>query len=74
MWHQRLGHPTNEVLSVMLQQSKINNVVDDQCTLCHSCIQGKMSRLPFPQESSRCLVPFEKIHSDIWGTISSKIH
>ncbi|XP_050116369.1 uncharacterized protein LOC126594192 [Malus sylvestris] len=33
VWHQRLGHPTNEVLSIMLQQSQINYVVDDQCTM-----------------------------------------
>ena len=65
VWHKRLGHPTNDVLSVMLNKSQLSSIVDKQCSICSDCINGKMSRLPFPTESTRCLVPFEKIHTDI---------
>lgn len=66
MWHKRLGHPTNEVLSVMLNKSQLSSIVDNQCSICSNFINGKMSRLPFPTESTRCLIPFERIHTYIW--------
>ncbi|CAL8167719.1 unnamed protein product [Prunus armeniaca] len=47
MWHQRLGHPTNEVLVKMLHSSRIV-CSPDSSSMCSACIGGKMSRLPFP--------------------------
>lgn len=35
--------------------------------MCTDCIHGKMTRLPFSYNSNRCLLPFEKIHSNVWG-------
>ncbi|KAM2874298.1 hypothetical protein COP2_017588 [Malus domestica] len=67
VWHQRLGHPTQEIMSSMLQKSKISGYIDDKHTICVPCIQGKMSRTPFPVRSNTCTFPFEKIHSDTWG-------
>lgn len=65
LWHQRLGHLTNEVLSVMLHRSQISHVKDSHSQICSDCIDGKMSRLPFSDEATRSLEPFEKIHTDI---------
>lgn len=61
--HQRLGHPTNEIMSVMLKQSWLDN----QHSMCTQCIKGNMSRVPFPSRIDRCSLPFEKVHADIWG-------
>lgn len=47
VWHQRLGHPTNEVLSVMLAKSQVSHSVDDRHRVCTNCIHGKMSRSSF---------------------------
>ncbi|KAM1422622.1 hypothetical protein ACFX2I_004733 [Malus domestica] len=66
-WHQRLGHPTPEIMSCMLQKSNIVADRDSKSSVCVSCIQGKMSRTPFPLRSVTCTSPFEKIHSDVWG-------
>ncbi|XP_050111034.1 uncharacterized protein LOC126589695 [Malus sylvestris] len=43
VWHQRLGHPSKEVLAVMLKDLNIS-VNKDSCQLVCSCIQGKMTR------------------------------
>lgn len=51
----------------MLHKSKISYVLDDTFRMCTDCIYGKMTQLPFSQQSNRCLFSFEKIHSDVWG-------
>ncbi|XP_068340467.1 uncharacterized protein [Pyrus communis] len=53
LWHQRLGHPTNDILASMLQQSKIPTRIDHNHSICVSCIQGKMSKLPFSSRAKQ---------------------
>ncbi|KAB2630096.1 hypothetical protein D8674_007615 [Pyrus ussuriensis x Pyrus communis] len=67
VWHQRLGHPAHDVMTTMLKQSNIPVQTDDNNSTCISCIQGKMSRIPFPVRTDRCTSPFQKVHTDIWG-------
>ncbi|KAB2608246.1 hypothetical protein D8674_011414 [Pyrus ussuriensis x Pyrus communis] len=67
VWHQRLGHPAQDVMTIMLKQSNIPVQTDDNHNTCISCIQGKMSRIPFPVRTDRCTSPFQKVHTDIWG-------
>ncbi|KAB2606705.1 hypothetical protein D8674_006422 [Pyrus ussuriensis x Pyrus communis] len=67
LWHQRMGHPTNEVIAVMLKQSGISVDVDAKNSICTHCVKGKMSRLPFSSRIDKCTSPFEKVHTDIWG-------
>ncbi|KAB2600513.1 hypothetical protein D8674_043037 [Pyrus ussuriensis x Pyrus communis] len=72
LWHQRLGHPTNAVMAVMLAKSQIPVSMDNKHTMCTDCIHGKITRKPFDNESSRCILPFDRIHSDVWGSSSVK--
>ncbi|KAL6278328.1 hypothetical protein ACE6H2_021929 [Prunus campanulata] len=66
LWHQRLAHPSEHVLSVLFP-----NLVQQQ-TICDSCQLSKSTRLPFNSSKSRANKPFEIVHSDIWGpTIES---
>ncbi|KAB2594907.1 hypothetical protein D8674_030357 [Pyrus ussuriensis x Pyrus communis] len=67
VWHQRLGHPAHDVMTFMLKQSNIPVQTDDNHNTYISCIQGKMSRLPFPVRTARCTSPFQKVHTDVWG-------
>ncbi|BBH01691.1 hypothetical protein Prudu_012041, partial [Prunus dulcis] len=52
LWHKRLGHPTNEVVKLMLQASAVSVSTDSVSALCSACLHGKMHRLPFPSEHS----------------------
>ncbi|KAM1496471.1 hypothetical protein ACFXTO_031069 [Malus domestica] len=67
LWHNRLGHPSNSVSSTMLKKSNIVTVHDTPSTLCQHCLEGKFSKLPFQSVQSKYVVPFEVIHSDLWG-------
>ncbi|PRQ49208.1 putative RNA-directed DNA polymerase [Rosa chinensis] len=67
IWHKRLGHPSNVVVSSMLSKAHIS-VEPDKCTsLCESCLSGKFTKLPFSLSSEKSSIPFEIIHSDLWG-------
>ncbi|KAM2253909.1 hypothetical protein ACFX1S_008245 [Malus domestica] len=67
LWHQRLRHPSNEILVAMLRDSAISCPSDEVVTVCSHCLNGKMSRLPFSDRIDRVDIPFCKIHSDVWG-------
>ncbi|KAB2603446.1 hypothetical protein D8674_004451 [Pyrus ussuriensis x Pyrus communis] len=67
LWHQKMGHPANEIIVVMLKQSGISVDVDDKHSMCTHCVKSKMSRLPFSFRIDKCTSLFEKIHTDIWG-------
>ncbi|KAM0982243.1 hypothetical protein ACFX2A_015487 [Malus domestica] len=67
IWHQRLGHPTNEVQLKMLKESQISVSLDNSPQLCSACIRGKMTRQPFHSHCNKSSVPFEKVHTDVWG-------
>ncbi|KAM1466210.1 hypothetical protein ACFX2I_031434 [Malus domestica] len=67
IWHQRLGHPSEEILARMLKATDITISKDSCPNMCTSCVKGKMCRQVFPvrQNKAKCL--FEKVHSDVWG-------
>ncbi|KAK9911087.1 hypothetical protein M0R45_035010 [Rubus argutus] len=63
LWHQRLAHPSEKVLSSLFPNLCKE---DNQCQICHL---SKSSRLPFSSSLSRASKPFEIVHSDIWGPV-----
>ncbi|KAI5319029.1 hypothetical protein L3X38_038737 [Prunus dulcis] len=72
LWHKRLGHPTNEVVKLMLQASAVSVSPDSVSALCSACLHGKMHRLPFPSEHVKSKIAFQRIHSDVWGPSRNK--
>lgn len=36
-------------------------------SVCESCLLGKFKKLPFAESITRSVIPFELIHSDVWG-------
>jgi hypothetical protein len=65
LWHRRLGHLSNKVLSFL------SNNVSDICRFdskqCLVCPLAKQTRIPFPTSQISSTAPFELIHIDIWG-------
>ncbi|KAK9912822.1 hypothetical protein M0R45_036662 [Rubus argutus] len=67
LWHQRFGHPSNEIVTVMLNKTGISSLPSSNSSICEPCLLGKFHKLPFPKSVSRCQKPFELVHSDVWG-------
>lgn len=52
---------------MMLEKAQIKCSIDSNSSMCHSCLQGKFSKLPFQLRDHKSVIPFHTIHSDIWG-------
>lgn len=67
LWHQRLGHPGDPALSILVSRNLIfHNKTDVPSNLCNACQLGKHTRLPFSKSNTFSTYPFEIIQADIW--------
>ncbi|GJY07062.1 ribonuclease H-like domain-containing protein [Tanacetum coccineum] len=65
-WHQRLGHPGDEVLRSLVSRRFISCNKEKAPHLCHACQLGKHVKLPFHSSDSIVENYFDIIHSDLW--------
>lgn len=65
LWHQRLGHPGQHVLSQILDRFDFN-CNKSEAHSCSSCRLGKHVRLPFSASETYTYFPFQLLHSDVW--------
>jgi hypothetical protein len=64
--HQRLSHPSSEVMRRAFKYVKDFPKVDiPDKHICPGCAQGKMTNKSFPASNVRATEPFELIHSDL---------
>nr|GMD84145.1 Retrovirus-related Pol polyprotein from transposon RE1 [Ipomoea batatas] len=72
LWHQRLGHPSAKILS-LLKGKKVIDVTNWQTksSICVSCQSGKSCKLPFNLNNDMSNFPLQKVHCDLWGPAST---
>ncbi|XP_074284115.1 uncharacterized protein LOC141608671 [Silene latifolia] len=66
IWHQRLGHPSRNVLpflSTLIRKPLSNN----SDFVCDPCCRAKQTRSSFKLNDKRNAILFHLIHCDIWG-------
>jgi len=64
--HQRLAHPSNDVMRQAGKYVKDFPKVEIPTEhFCPGCAQGKMPNKAFPPTETRATEPFELIHSDL---------
>ncbi|KAI3781572.1 hypothetical protein L2E82_11589 [Cichorium intybus] len=63
-WHQRLGHPSDQVLKVLRNKLSLGNEVLSPCEVCH---KAKQTREPFPLSNHKSSSLGELVHIDVWG-------
>nr|GEZ50351.1 ribonuclease H-like domain-containing protein [Tanacetum cinerariifolium] len=64
-WHQRIGHPGNEVLRCLVSNNFILCNKEKPPVLFHVCQLGKHVRLPFVSSTTVVTLCFDIIHSDV---------
>lgn len=67
LWHQRLGHPSFQVLKSILGTFSVSPCNSHSPGLCNSCHCNKNHRLPFFRNTIRTTCPLQVIYSDLWG-------
>ncbi|GJX68495.1 putative RNA-directed DNA polymerase [Tanacetum coccineum] len=65
-WHKRLGHPSDQVLTVLKYDLFLNNNNTDNIP-CDICQKAKQTREPFPFIEHKSIVLGELMHLDLWG-------
>ena len=71
LWHGRLGHPSNQVLSLIAKDLEISDNVMNKRP-CDDCFRAKQTRTPFVESDSHAFELFELIHCVIWA--DTKFH
>ncbi|XLU25082.1 hypothetical protein S245_061148, partial [Arachis hypogaea] len=66
LWHNRLGHASNNVVSSVLKSCNIVAHSNNK-NLCDSCCIGKSHALPYPPSTTAYIAPLQLVYSDIWG-------
>ncbi|CAG8746746.1 4113_t:CDS:2, partial [Acaulospora colombiana] len=71
-WHRRFGHIAISSLEILKKHGLVIGLEVDETSKpskkCEACIQAKITRKPFPQESDRKTErPGDLTYSDVWG-------
>ncbi|KAJ0909110.1 putative RNA-directed DNA polymerase [Helianthus annuus] len=64
LWHSRLGHPADQVLSILKDDLGVGSVEKNSCEICH---RAKQVRVPFPLSEYKTKSIGDIIHLDVWG-------
>lgn len=70
IWHERMAHLNFGDLLCAVNKGFIRGININQESdheACQTCLQGKMTRLPFPKESQHVTKKLELIHTDLCG-------
>ena len=68
IWHFRLGHLSNQRLSMM--HHLYSSISVDNKAICDICHFAKQRKLPFTFSTFVASSKFELLHFDIWGPLS----
>lgn len=65
LWHRRLGHPSFGNMKKSMPSLFIG--ITESVLHCETCVLAKSHRVSYPLSYSKSSIPFEIIHSDVWG-------
>ncbi|GJU14718.1 ribonuclease H-like domain-containing protein [Tanacetum coccineum] len=65
LWHNRLGHPADQVLATLYNDLKIYKSAF--MPVCEACHRDKQSREPFPLSNHKSKNLGKLVHLDLWG-------
>jgi len=74
VWHNRLGHPSHEVLRNVMQLCKQKFPNKSVTDFCSACCLGKSHRLPSVNSNTAYNAPLELLFCDLWGPASVESH
>lgn len=66
LWHNRLGHPSINVVKRVMRECNIVDQNNDK-SVCKACYFGKFTKSPSPSTNTVYSSPLELIHTNVWG-------
>ena len=65
LWHRRLGHPSFGYFKHLFPSLFCS--CDESSFKCETCVMAKSHPTVFPLSNNKAALPFELVHSDVWG-------
>jgi histone deacetylase 1/2 len=66
-WHQRLGHPSNNVVQSTVKNNSLLCSPNSDSSVCDACQRAKSHQLPYNHSTRVSTAPLELVHTDVWG-------
>lgn len=74
-WHRKLGHRDVQAIREMENKQLATGIKVGSCSsniTCETCLQGKMTRLPFPKKAKiKSKAVLDLVHSDLCGPMNT---
>ena len=70
LWHLRLCHINLDRISRLVRDGPLGSLKVEALPTCESCLEGKMTKRPFPSKGNRVNDKLELIHSDLCGPMN----
>ncbi|XP_070015271.1 uncharacterized mitochondrial protein AtMg00300-like [Nicotiana sylvestris] len=68
LWNLRLGHMSDNELSLLSKQNLLNGYKNQALNFCEHCVFGKQTRIKFIKKAEhKTRDKLDYIHSDLWG-------
>ena len=65
LWHLRLGHISLDKINRLTKDGPLKDLSVGSLPICESCLEGKMTRMPFTTKELRAEESLGLIHSDV---------
>ena len=72
--HMRLGHINLNRINRLVKDGILDNLVLEPMPVCESCIEGKMTKRPFPLKGSRSNDLLELVYTDVYSPINIRAY
>ena len=73
-WHMRLGHINLNRINGLFKDGILDDLVLEAMPVCESCIEGKMTKRPFPPKGNRSNELLELVHTNVCGLINIRAY
>ena len=70
LWHMRLGYINLNRINRLVKDGILGNLVLEPMPVCESCIEGKMTKRPFPTKGNKTNALLELVHTDVCGPLN----
>ena len=70
LWHLCLGHINSNRIQRLVKDGLLEPLDFNEFPVCESCLEGKMTKMPFNAKENRAKDLLELVHSDVGGPMS----
>lgn len=74
IWHKRLGHAADVNIEKLSRDETSGVDIEEtsKSQICTSCLEGKMTRIPYKSSASKAMAILELVHTDVCGPMEQK--